>query len=191
MPGKGNKPAHGGLSEKQKIGKLVINSGKIALRYKARDAREGKETRGLVAHDRHILASAILGWGYCKARIADTRLPALVEQCKASAVSRAEAAPIPAPSHGHTVPPSDVIPSGSMPIPPGAIVDPPVPDMKGVSDPNTLVGFEGYGLKPVQQQIADFAQDARNRTAWPLPIAAFAVFCLPLIWYFLLIESVN
>lgn len=29
-------------------------------------------------------ASAILGWGYRKARIANSRLPALVEQCKGS-----------------------------------------------------------------------------------------------------------
>jgi hypothetical protein len=118
-------------------------------------------------------ASAILGWEYRKARIADSRLPALVEQCR---VSHARfKGPIP----------------GTVPIPPNATID--MRDVGGklfmpgeVCEPDALADTASYDLTPVQQQIADFAQDAQNRNAWPLAIAAFAVFCLPLIWYFLL-----
>ena len=68
------------------------------------------------------------------------------------------------PTHGRVVARSDVIPDSSERIP--------------VPGPNH------YVLTPMQQQIADFAWDAQNQPAWSLPIAVFAVFCLPLIWYF-------
>jgi hypothetical protein len=160
---------------------------------------------------------AILGWEYSKARIADSRLPALVAQCKGSRAihpgpipippgatigpaigSPAPSLPVPSASDriGHAVPPSDVItgPPGSVPIPPGAFVDSATigeqlaASMVGVCEPYALAytGSVGYALTPVQQKIADYAQDAQARTAWPFAIAVFAVFWLPLIWYFLL-----
>jgi hypothetical protein len=143
-------------------------------------------------------ASAILGWEYRKARIAESNLPALVERCKVDA-RKVD------------------IPPGSVPIPPGTKIEPPVgrhsgglyiqdasggrlrratPQdllgakfyaLPGVCEPDTLADGElqGYDLTPGQQQIAD-AWDAQSHKTWPFGIAAFAVFCLPLIWYFLL-----
>ena len=39
---------------------------------------------------------------------------------------------------------------------------------------------------PVQQQIDDLVRHAKDQGVWRLPITVFKVFCLPLIWYFLL-----
>ena len=120
-------------------------------------------------------ASGILGWKYHKARIADSRLSSLIDQCKADA-RKIE------------------IPPGMRPIPPDAIVEvqpgvwklPP-----GACEPDVLEAdargreFVSYST-PVQQQIDDLARHAKDRSVWTLPIVAFAASCFPLIWYFLL-----
>lgn len=128
-------------------------------------------------------ASAIFGWEYRKALIAERRLPALVEQCKIAL------APVTRGS-GHAVLPSELDPPGTIPIPPGSTIDAvPVgcePDALVYAAGGLRPGSGKYIVTPVQQQIADFALDAQNRYAWPRAIAAFSVFCLPLIWYFLL-----